>query len=165
MRLLRGAAYYRIKDAIDGYLALRFAMGQIPVRDHCATLGYVCYAGLANRMRAHLIAADLAARCGRALVVAWPVNRHCPGTFEDIFAYDKRDFYRERRVTVVAPDYGRPDCLSRAASQIRQCRGRFVILHHTWQHAPSEVRPAVRAPFCRRPVSHSPAGNPRRCCG
>jgi hypothetical protein len=139
MRVIRGATYYRIKDAIDGYLALRFAMGQIPVRDHYATLGYVCYAGLANRLRAHLIATELAARSGRSLVVAWPVNWHCPGMFEDIFEYDKRDFYRERRVTVVAPDYGMPDCLNRAAREIRQCQGRFVVLHHTWQHAPSEI--------------------------
>lgn len=114
-------------------------MRQIPVRADCASLGYACYAGLANRLRAHLIATELAGRCGRALVVSWPVNGHCRGRFEELFEYDKRNDYRERLVTVIRPDYSGPDCLSRAAGEIERCRGRFVVLHHSWQYVSSAI--------------------------
>ena len=49
------------------------------------TVTYLTDFGLANRMRAHLIAADFAHRTGRELVVRWAENSQCASRFDDLF--------------------------------------------------------------------------------
>jgi hypothetical protein len=46
---------------------------------------YLCHAGLANRLRVHLVAHAYALRHGRALHVHWPANEHFSAAFTDLF--------------------------------------------------------------------------------
>ena len=46
---------------------------------------YLCHAGLANRLRLHIIAAGYALRHQKALHVHWPITEHCASRFTDLF--------------------------------------------------------------------------------
>lgn len=56
-----------------------------PAADPTRVVAYLCHAGLANRLRAHLVAQAYALRYGCALHAHWPRTEHFAATFADLF--------------------------------------------------------------------------------
>jgi hypothetical protein len=55
------------------------------------TVTYLAYRGLANRLRAHILAQDFALRTERKLVVNWPETPECCAQFDDLFVWKSED--------------------------------------------------------------------------
>jgi hypothetical protein len=55
------------------------------------TVTYLAYRGLANRLRAHILAQDFALRTERKLVVNWPETPECCVQFDDLFVWKGED--------------------------------------------------------------------------
>jgi len=57
-------------------------------RPCCKSVTYFAYAGLGNRLRAHMMAQAYALRTGRELVVSWDKTRHLSADFGELFVWD-----------------------------------------------------------------------------
>lgn len=55
------------------------------------TVTYLAYRGLANRLRAHILAQDFALRTERKLVVNWPETPECCAKFDNLFVWEDED--------------------------------------------------------------------------
>lgn len=56
--------------------------------DFSPLVTYLAYRGLANRLRAHILAQDFALLTGRQLVVNWPSTPECGAQFDDLFVWE-----------------------------------------------------------------------------
>lgn len=57
----------------------------VPTNPVVPAVTYLCHAGLANRLRSHIIAAGYALRHQRSLYVHWPITDHFAARFTDLF--------------------------------------------------------------------------------
>jgi len=111
-----------------------------------ASLAYVCRAGLANRLTAHLAAANIAAATGRDLAVYWPRTRECAATFEELFAsYSAPDCgERPNHHHLLGCDPNRVSFQS-ACDAVARRQEPLVLLDYTWQYLPGTLlRAAAR---------------------
>lgn len=130
--------YYKAQDRLDGLLGTRNLLSSVPIQENCSSIGYVCHAGMANRLRAHIIAEYLADLSGRHLATYWPINKHCGARYTELFVPRESAIYRQSKYTVI-PFNDSASCLTIAAKTIADSAGKFVILDHGWQYAPIEV--------------------------
>jgi hypothetical protein len=125
--------YYRVRDFAQYQIMRRNLLGQIPIGNGCPTLSYLCHAGLANRLRAHIVASALALRSQRKLIVRWPKNQHCGATFSDLFVYNDADCHRADKTVILRSDIAAEN-LDGAVARIASMDGRFVLLRQCWQY-------------------------------
>ncbi len=92
--MLKAALFQRARDEFFRQVASRREnsfLRRLRGSRSCDGSRYVAYfgsAGLANRLRAHVIASAYAERTGRTLVPIWASNQHLGCVFADLFEFD-----------------------------------------------------------------------------
>lgn len=113
----------------------------------CDGLRYVAYigcAGLANRLRAHVIASVYAERTGRILVPCWSNNSHLGCAFSDLFDFDALEGINYRTVRRV--DYLKH--IATAQGDTLDYPENLVFFKTPWQYVNSEYLHRAARPFC-----------------
>lgn len=99
-------------------------------------LGYICFAGLGNRLRVHLLATAASLATQRKLLVRWPANDQCGCTFSDLFVADagmEMGCAATPRVVGRAEARERPDGTP-PWSCFEDSEAVFVLMDYDWQY-------------------------------
>jgi hypothetical protein len=97
---------------------------------NCPTVSYLVFRGLANRMRAHIIAQDFAIRTKRTLVVRWGKTSECGANFTDLFVWDGPSSTSIRDVCLVGYDHVTDVSTDKLTSDLSN---ETVVFDNPWQ--------------------------------
>lgn len=100
------------------------------------TVTYLAYRGLANRLRAHILAQDFALRTQRKLVVNWPETPECCAQFDDLFIWQGDRNIPNQDYCLVRYDRHKDSSSHDLAANLPH---RYVILDIDWQFIDREA--------------------------
>jgi hypothetical protein len=93
-------------------------------------VSYLVFRGLANRMRAHIIAQDYAIRSERSLSVYWQENEECGASFTDLFVWNGPEAISNKDICFIGYDY---ELDQSTANLVDTIVNETVVLDINWQ--------------------------------
>ncbi len=142
MKKARIAFFTYLAAKRESNLLKRLHSADGPTGARC--IAYIGSAGLANRLRAHVISSVYAERTGRTLIPGWVVNEHLGCEFSDLFESDSPkgiNFQSVRQVTYVRP-------LSSFQGDVSDYPEEMVFFKTQWQDLTSEYLLRAAKPYC-----------------